>query len=97
MESILEQKDRLFNVAEKSSSIPFFYTGINFDRYLEFNRSISKFAREIRDREVLDYWYPIIQQYRKISLLLGTTPLQAHELESLYPINDPPGSLITSA
>ena len=97
MESILEQKDRLFNVAEKSSSIPFFYTGINFDRYFEFNRSISKFAREIRDRQVLDNWYPIIQQYRKISLLLGTTPLQAHELEDLYPIKDPPSNLTGSA
>lgn len=97
MESILEQKEKLFDIAEKSSSIPFFYTGINFDRYLEFNRSITKFAREIRDREVLDYWYPIIQQYRKISLFLGTTPLQAHELESLYPIKDPPSNLTGSA
>jgi len=97
VESLLEQKDRLFKVAEKSSSIPFFYTGINFDRYMEFNKSISKFSREIRDRQVLDYWYPIIQQYAKISMLLGTTPFQAHELESLYPIKDPPSNLTGSA
>ena len=53
--------------------------------------------KEVRDREVSDIWYPVIQNYKKISLLLGTTPLEAHELENLYPIKDPPGSLITSA
>ena len=96
-ESIIDQKDRLFSVAEKSASTPILYTGISFDRYIEFNRSLSKFLKEVRDREVLDIWYPVIQNYKKISLLLGTTPLEAHELENLYPIEEPPGSLINSA
>ena len=60
-ESIIDQKDSLFSVTEKSASAPILYTGINFDRYIEFNRSISKFMKEVRDREVSDIWYPVIQ------------------------------------
>ena len=95
-ESIFDKKDRLFAVAEKSASAPFLYNGINFDKYIEFNRSISKFTKEARDRKVLDIWRPVIQNYKKISLLLGTTPLQAYELENLYPVTDPPITLINS-
>ena len=89
MKNSFLKADEIFKTAEKSLLQPFRHNQIECREYREFTKLLKKLIGMVRQYEIQEYWWPTIENFRKIGLFFGSSILSFPELLNEIPIEEP--------
>ena len=75
MKNSFLKADEIFKTAEKSLLLPFRHNQIECGNIWEFTKLLKKLIGMVRQYEIQEYWWPTIENFRKIGLFLEAVSL----------------------
>ena len=89
MSEVFLKADEIFTTAEKSLLQPFRHNQIESAEYLDFTKSLKNLIRLVRLHEIQEFWWPVIENLRKLGLFYGSSILNFSELLNIVHIEEP--------